>query len=111
MQVALLLWYPEVPLLAGDELLRLRLVKTRRSNLFPIGSILCGRPLLSPEILGLHCYAFIIAFFSFMLLMFSLLAAPLDKCVYGISHVCKPFHKPLSKINKRQAERVGGGSK
>lgn len=61
--------------------------------------------------LSLHCYvilsAFIITLFSFTLLMFSLLAAPLDKCVYGISHVCKPLHKALSKINKRRAERGG----
>lgn len=42
---------------------------------------------------SLHCWGFlfefITTFFSFMLSMFSLLTAWLDKCVYGISHVYK----------------------
>lgn len=42
--------------------------------------------------------------------MCSLLAAAPDKCVYGMFHVCKPLHKLLSKINKRRAERDGGGA-
>lgn len=65
-----------------------------------------------------HCYSqesqlalfclflsvFIITFFSFMLPMFSLLAACLDKCVYDISRLLqKPMHKPLSKINKKES--------
>lgn len=55
--------------------------------------------------LALFCLSvFIITFFSFMLPMFSLLAACLDKCVYDISRLLqKPMHKPLSKINKKES--------
>lgn len=70
MQVALLLCYPELPLVTGKE-----------NNLFPAGTTLHKCPLLSHRYLlhfFPHCYAilstFIITFFSF--LMFSLLASP-----------------------------------
>lgn len=54
---------------------------------------LCYTASSIPQEPSLHCFAFlsvfITTFFSFMLPMFSLLTAWLDKCVYGISHVYK----------------------
>lgn len=114
MQVALLLWYPVLPLLTDDELLCFRFEKKNKHTHTQKQPVSYWRytfwlPAAIPRELSLHCYAilcaFIITFFSFILLMFSLLAVQLDKCVYGISHVYRRLHKPLSKINKRRAER------
>ncbi len=117
MQVALLLWYPELPLLAGDELLCFRFVETQKqpvphwhcalwmpsaipkelSSLFSLFSLLCD----------CYCVYYHISFHSHSW-CFPYWQPPLDKCVYGIIHVYKSLHKLLSKINKRRAERGGG---
>lgn len=64
-----------------------------KSNLFLVGTLQRHPTPTSPQEPSLHCFAFlsvfITTFFSFMLPMFSLLTAWLDKCVYGIFRVYK----------------------
>lgn len=107
MQVALLLWYPELPLLA--TMLQVGENSKATCSLLALYFVdaLCY-PQGTHIFLFSHCCvilsAFIITFFSFIFLM----PPPPDKCVYGIFHIYKPLHKLLSKINKRRAERGGG---
>lgn len=120
MQVALLLLYREPPLVAaGEEPLRFRLVQTHTQPapywLSTFANALCDpRGTLIPFSSFLIILSvFMNTFFSFMLPLFFFPQLgsppfPLDKCVYGISHVYKLLHKLLSKINKSRAKRSGG---
>lgn len=82
------------------------LSKLKKTSMFPTGTI--RMPSATPRNSSSYYYAvqlaFIITPFSFPLLMFSLLAAPFDKCVYGISCVNKRRHKMLTKKKVKRGE-------
>lgn len=120
MQVALLPWCPEIPLLLKDkDSQHFRFHKTFKQ---PVLSWHCTLWMLCPIPHVTHCnvifpvmlLAFITIFFSSIHLMLPHWHPPaptqplLDKCVYGFPHVYKSSHNPLSKINQGGAEGSGG---
>lgn len=82
MQVVLLLWYHELPLLEDDELLCFRFWKLK-NNLFPVGAILYGCPLL-PQ--GTQFASFSLSYFFILM--------PFSHCLLSNSQ-CFPYWQPL----------------